>query len=187
MKSEHAAIAVLLISSLALSPVRADDSDARGASIFKNANCVACHKWSGTGGGGYGGAAANLRQTMLTEDLIVQTVRCGHPGGGMPFFQEDAYKTNSCYGLKGTDLNVNTAPPAAEHFLQPAEIQSVAHYVVTHFKGKGDPTHEECVGFFGHETRLCDDLPKGSGAQAGKSDASHHLKIETAPDANEKK
>jgi len=160
--------------------------DAAGARIFKDANCVACHKWSGTGGGGYGGAAANLRKTGLPEDQIEQTVRCGHIGGGMPYFQEDAYKTGSCYGLKADQLDVKTMPAAAEHFLQPAEIKTVAHYVATHFKGKGDPTHEECVGFFGHETHLCDELPKGDGDKTSASDnsSSHHLKIETAPDAN---
>lgn len=41
-----------------------------GMRIFKSANCVGCHKWSGTGGGGYGGAAANLRATELTADQI---------------------------------------------------------------------------------------------------------------------
>jgi mono/diheme cytochrome c family protein len=164
--------------------------EAAGARIFKAANCVACHKWSGTGGGGYGGAAANLRKTGLDEEQIAETVRCGHPGGGMPYFQEDAYKTKSCYDLNETDLDVTTAPAAAEHFLQPPEIKAVAHYVFVHFKGKGDPTHEECVGFFGHETRLCDDLPKGDGNDGAASVAgaagSHHLKIETAPDANAK-
>jgi hypothetical protein len=187
MTIRHTLAAGLLLSSTVLSTAWGAppaNEDAAGARIFRAANCVACHKWSGTGGGGYGGSAANLRKTALTDELIVTTIRCGHPGGGMPYFQQDAYKTNSCYGLKGEDLSTSTAPPAAEHFLDAAEIQTVSHFVVNHYKGKGDPTHEECVGFFGHETRLCDDLPKGDGTPASVVDTSHHLKIDTGPDAN---
>ncbi len=187
MKLGYAAIAASLVGCLLVSTARAQpaDDDSAGPRIFKAANCVACHKWSGTGGGGYGGAAANLRKTELDEATIVDTVRCGHPGGGMPYFQQDAYKTNAC-GLKESDLDVTTAPPAAEHFLQPQEIHAVAHYVFTHFKGKGDPTHEECVGFFGHETHLCDEYPKSGDATAADTGTSHHLVIDSAPDPNEK-
>ena len=68
-------------------PATPDD----GLRVFKSANCMGCHKWSGVGGGGYGGAAANLRQTSLTLDQIEQTIRCGRPSTGMPHFDADAY------------------------------------------------------------------------------------------------
>jgi|GEM_PF-489130 len=160
-------------------------SAAEGASIFREAGCISCHKWSGTGGGGYGGSAANLRKTQLDPSQIAETVRCGHPMGGMPYFQQDAYATNSCYGYKQGDLNSKTMPPAAEHFLQPREIKEVAAYVATELKGRGDPTFEQCVAFFGHATHVCNDYPHAGGAAAGAGEAAHHVVIDAAPDQNE--
>lgn len=191
-----AALANLLLTwpahTLAADAIAADKS--AGSRIFKAANCVACHKWTGQGGGGYGGAAANLRQTKLDKDQIVETVRCGHPGGGgMPYFQEDAYRNGSCYGgVKASDLDAKTMPAAAEHFLARGEIDAVADYVISHFKGKGEPTFEECRGFFGAATHLCDTYPKaGDTADASGHDGDdppprRGLKIEAAPDANTK-
>jgi mono/diheme cytochrome c family protein len=180
------AVAVVALTAFPPASARADDATGggNGARIFKAANCVACHKWSGIGGGGYGGAAANLRKTQLSPDEIKETIRCGHSGGGMPYFQQDVYKSDSCNGMKASDMDVKSMPAAAEHFLEPPEIADVAQYVVDHFKGKGDPTYEECVGFFGHETHLCDEYPKSGAAGGHDAPTGRHLVIETAPDAN---
>ncbi|WP_246725036.1 c-type cytochrome [Beijerinckia sp. L45] len=176
--------AFALFAALPMGGAFAQGAAPNGETIFKAANCVACHKWNGAGGGGYGGAAANLRKTALDEDGIVVTVRCGHSGGGMPYFEEGAYDNGSCG--KKADLDATSMPAAAEHPLSPVEIKAVAGYVMTHFKGKGDPTFEECTGFFGHETHLCEDLPKTASAAGGAPAPapSHHLQIDAAPDAN---
>ncbi len=159
--------------------------------VFKSANCVGCHKWSGIGGGGYGGAAANLRQTQLTLEQIEETVRCGRPTTAMPHFDADAYSDGSCYGLKKADLPPGQMPPEPDHPLRPRDIQAVATYVVTHVKGQGEPDLAQCQAFFGTGTRVCDVYMKqqASGGEnpSASSDAasSHrHVKVETAADAN---
>src|SRR5689334_25029811 len=76
----------------------ADPTNA-GKAVFKRANCMGCHKWHGNGGGGYGGDALSLRKTQLTREQIIETVRCGRPGTGMPFFERGAYDTSKCYDM----------------------------------------------------------------------------------------
>jgi hypothetical protein len=180
-----------------------------GLRVFKTANCMGCHKWSGNGGGGYGGAAANLRQTTLTPEQIEQTIRCGRPGTGMPHFDADAYSDGRCYGLKKSDLPAAQMPPEPDHPLRLTAIDAVATYVVTHIKGKGNPTLAQCQAFFGTETRACDVYAQSDTTSGVKSDAhsdatsgtaalqpasapsgppaaaSHgHLNVDAAPDAN---
>src|SRR6185312_11590924 len=186
-----AAASVLLLSVLVSSgtlaqPTSGHAENDEGIRVFKSANCVGCHKWTGSGGGGYGGAAANLRQTALTRDQIIETIRCGRPGAGMPYFERDAYANGECYGLKKADLPSGQMPPEPDHYLRPKEIDAVADYVLTHFKGKGEPTFAECQAFFGTGTRVCDTYGKENGtsptvtAQSGHA----HMKVESAADAN---
>src|SRR6516165_5611752 len=75
----------------------AHDATDAGKQVFKRANCMGCHKWHGNGGGGYGGDALSLRQTELTRDQIIETVHCGRPGTGMPYFARGAYDSVKCY------------------------------------------------------------------------------------------
>src|SRR5690349_15121153 len=82
-----------------------------GFRVYKSANCVGCHKWSGVGGGGYGGAALSLRDTKLDREQIVKTIHCGRPGAGMPYFERDAYETGACDGLKKADMPSGMMPP----------------------------------------------------------------------------
>ena len=151
---------------------------------------MGCHKWSGVGGGGYGGAAASLRQTSLSLDQIELTIRCGRLSAGMPHFKADAYADGGCYGMKQAQLSAKQMPPEPDHALRPAEIDAVAKYVVDNIKGKGDPTFAQCQAFFGSGTRVCDTYanqgaakPQGVSA-AGDAASHHHLKIDAAPDAN---
>ncbi len=164
----------------------ADGTHANGGNlIFKSANCVGCHKWSGVGGGGYGGAAANLRATQLTPEQIQETVRCGRPGTGMPHFQADAYADGRCYGLKKSDLPSDQMPPEPDHPLRPEEIKAVAGYVVTSIKGKGAPNLTDCQAFFGTASRVCDIYQPADGRSGAVAASSHgHLKVDAAQDAN---
>ena len=118
----------------------ADPTDA-GKAVFKRANCFGCHKWHGNGGGGYGGDALSLRKTELTREQIVETVSCGRPGTGMPFFTRGAYDTVKCHGMNRQDAG-NQMPPEANIFLRPADIEAVADYVLAHIKGKGEPNYD---------------------------------------------
>jgi len=152
-----AALGVLLFAGTSLS---AENAQETGQAIYKRANCVGCHKWHGDGGGGYGGAALSLRKTELDKDQIIQTVTCGRPGTGMPFFSRDPYpKTDAdppnCYGLSKKDL-ADLAIAQGGVVLREEEIAAVAGYVITNIKGKGEPNLADCIAFFGDQSNACE-------------------------------
>src|SRR6516225_8088046 len=152
-----AAVALPLTAPSALSAQSqpaADPTDA-GKAVFKRANCFGCHKWHGNGGGGCGVDALSLRKTELTREQIIETVGCGRPGTGMPFFTRGAYDTIKCYGMNRQEAG-SQMPPEANTFLRPGDIEAVADYVIAHIKGKGEPNYGECVEFFGDASRVCD-------------------------------
>jgi mono/diheme cytochrome c family protein len=145
------------------------DPTSAGRAVFKRGNCFGCHKWHGNGGGGYGGDALSLRKTELTRDQIIETVNCGRPGTGMPFFTRGAYDTVKCHGMDRQEIG-NQIPQEAGTFLRPNDIEAVADYVLANLKGKGEPNFAECVAFFGDTSRVCD-VYKTQSSPAEKSDA----------------
>jgi mono/diheme cytochrome c family protein len=151
--------------SLACAQSSSPDAAEVGKAVFKRANCFGCHKWHGNGGGGYGGDALSLRQTALTRDQIMETVACGRPGTGMPYFARGSYDTAKCYEMNRQDVG-DRMPPEGGTFLRPHDIEVVADYVLANIKGKGEPNYEECVAFFGNTSRVCDVYKEGS---SGKS------------------
>jgi len=126
----------------------------RGKQVYKKANCVGCHKWHGGGGGGYGGAALSLRETILTEEQLVEVVACGRPGTGMPAFHRKAYKGYDCYGMTAAELGEDKPPKPAKR-LSDADIARVSAYVIAKIKEKGDMTKAQCVDFWGEGAREC--------------------------------
>jgi len=152
----------------------ASDPTSAGKAVFSKANCVGFHKWHGHGGGGYGGDALSLRKTELTRDQIIETVGCGRPATGMPFFVRGAYDEVKCYGMNRQDAGAQM-PPEAGTFLRPKGIEAVADYVIAHIKGAGEPTYAECVSFFASTSRVCDiyktqvQKPEDATASTGKS------------------
>ena len=127
-----------------LDRVARNDTLERGPRVYVRANCVGCHKWHGGGGGGYGGAALSLRKTQLDEREIIETVQCGRPGTGMPYFRRDVYSRRRLgpASLRRPDDDTNWATwgsPRPTIFLRPPEIEAVATYVLTAIKGKGEP------------------------------------------------
>jgi mono/diheme cytochrome c family protein len=136
-------------------PAPTHDTAGEGKRIFERANCMGCHKWHGNGGGGYGGDALSLRATELTREQIIEVVSCGRPGTGMPAFVRDAYAGYECYGgMTKKDLEDSTLA-APKTYLRPADVASVADYVIASIKGKGEPTYEQCIAFFGEGSRVC--------------------------------
>ena len=127
-----------------------------GQRVYEKANCVGCHKWHGGGGGGYGGAALSLRETALDHDQLVEVIRCGRPATAMPYHERTAWRgtSDACYGITRSDLGPDV-PPKAASFLREEEIEAVARYVETAIQGKGEPTHEDCVAFWGESARQC--------------------------------
>jgi mono/diheme cytochrome c family protein len=165
MKMSVAAGAAALVAVfIAATANAAENSSEAGQAIFKRANCVGCHKWHGDGGGGYGGAALSLRKTDLDKQQIMETVRCGRPGTGMPYFFRDSYPSDGapqCYNLTGKDLE-SMHVAQATIFLRPEEIAAVAEYVISSIKGKGEPNLADCTAFFGEDSKACDVYKGGS-------------------------
>ena len=144
-------------------------SEAEGKRVYQKANCVGCHKWHGGGGGGYGGDALSLRATSLDRAQITETVTCGRPGAGMPYFKRGAYDgaDHPCYGLSRQDLGKDI-PVEATVFLRPNEVDAVAGYVLADIKGRGEPTYDECLAFFGDGSRVCNVYKNAQAAAPAK-------------------
>ena len=51
-------------------------------------------------------------------------------------------------------------PPMAWKSLQPREIDAVVKYLFAKAVGHGAATYEECVDFWGKETRQCEPMKK---------------------------
>jgi len=106
----------------------------------------------------------------------METVSCGRPGTGMPFFTRGAYDTVKCHGMNREEAG-NQIPQEAGTFLRPNDIEAVADYVIANIKGKGEPNYAECVTFFGDTSRVCDiyktqappTVNSDAGASAGKA------------------
>jgi mono/diheme cytochrome c family protein len=163
-----AAVTFVLMSDsrgLGQSPAQPDLTDS-GKAVYKRANCFGCHKWHGNGGGGYGGDALSLRKTELKRDQIMETISCGRPGTGMPYFMRGAYDTIKCHDMTRQEVG-DRIPPEGGTFLRPPDIEAVADYVLIHIKGRGEPSYDECVSFFGNTSRVCDIYKVG--AQPGGS------------------
>jgi mono/diheme cytochrome c family protein len=131
-----------------------------GKDIFKTkATCQFCHKWDASGDQGYGGNALSLRKTKLTPEQMTETVKCGRPGTGMPFHDQFAYTDKRCYGVTRDQLGTNM-PPEPNAFLNPHEIDAVVKYLFAKDVGRGDSTYEDCVDFWGKDTRECEPMKK---------------------------
>ena len=129
-----------------------------GKDIFKvKANCQFCHKWDASGDQGYGGNALSLRKTKLTPAQLTETVKCGRPGTGMPFHDQFAYTDKRCYGVTRADLG-DDIPPEPNSFLNSHEIDAVVKYLFAKDVGRGDSTYDDCVDFWGKDTRECEPM-----------------------------
>src|SRR4051794_1801908 len=131
-----------------------------GKEIFKNkAQCQFCHKWDGGGDQGYGGIALSLRKTQLTAEQLAEVIRCGRPTTGMPYHDERAYTDKRCYGYTRADLGKDM-PPMGPESLQPREIDAVVKYLFARVVGHTAATYEDCVDFWGKDTRQCEPMKK---------------------------
>jgi mono/diheme cytochrome c family protein len=147
----------LMVGSALGQPAAADTvADVAGKSVFRKANCMGCHKWDGSGGGGYGGDALSLRRTQLGREQIMMTVACGRPEAGMPYHLRGAYDdpNKPCYGLDRQQAG-GQIPPEPTIYLRADDIKAVVAYVVDTIKGKGETTHAECTAFWGPDSRVC--------------------------------
>jgi mono/diheme cytochrome c family protein len=162
--ASSALVALLLLASApaaAQSPSAAEDARTIefGKGIYKEkANCQYCHKWDASGDTGYGGVARSLRKTALTREQFTEIVKCGRPLTGMPYHDRFSYTDKRCYGMTREELGKDM-PPAGE-FLAPREIEAVVTYLFARAVGRGEATYQDCVDFWGTETRQCGPMKK---------------------------
>ena len=98
-----------------------------GLNVYKKGNCMGCHSWHGKGGGH--GAAVSLRNTELTLNQIVNVIKCGRPGTGMPYFLRKAYKEEKCYDTTFEDYDETYRPVSSQKFLSSKQIEAVSIFV----------------------------------------------------------
>ena len=161
------ALAVLVPVLLVVGAAQAQTSSAEearmiefGKEIFKSkAVCQYCHKWDASGDQGYGGNALSLRVTQLTPDQLTEVVKCGRPGTGMPYHDRFAYTDKRCFGYTRDQMGKDM-PPAGNDFLSNREVEAVVKYLFAKDVGKGPATYDDCVDFWGKDTKQCDPMKK---------------------------
>jgi mono/diheme cytochrome c family protein len=110
-----------------------------GARLFhEKADCQFCHGPNGDGRGDARspGRAANLHETHLDREQLIEVIACGRPGTEMPHFDKYAYEDTDCYGLKGKNLGADAPHYPHSTTLTRREIEAIAEYILTTFVGK---------------------------------------------------
>jgi hypothetical protein len=90
----------------------------------------------------------------------------------MPYHERGAYSDGRCYELTEKDLGENM-PPQASQSLRLPEIAAVADYVIAAIQGRGEATLDECLAFWGGESKMCNiyrAATPASGASAAGAD-----------------
>ena len=133
-----------------------------GERIWSNkAGCPQCHGWAGDGhaSGFESPGGLPLRTTQLTRDQIREVIQCGRPGTPMPHFDRFAYTDKRCYGYTRDEMGKDM-PPAGNDFLSNREVDAVVKYLFARDVGKGPATYEDCVDFWGKDTKQCEPMKK---------------------------
>ena len=124
-----------------------------GLNVYKKGNCMGCHSWHGKGGGGYG-AGVSLRNMGISLDEIVNVIRCGRPGTGMPYFYKKSYKEEKCYDTTFADYDDSYRPVSSKKFLSLKQIDAVSLFIINLLQGK-ELTKEYCEFFFNKGSKVC--------------------------------
>ena len=124
-----------------------------GLNVYKKGNCMGCHSWHGKGGGGYG-AGVSLRNMNLTLNEIINVIKCGRPGTGMPYFLRKAYKEEKCYDTTFKDYDDSYRPVSSKKFLSSKQIEAVSIFVkeVLHDK---ELDKSYCEFFYEKGSKVC--------------------------------
>ena len=150
-----------LVATIATLAAQPSDTSAFGRRLYHDkAQCSFCHGWAADGAGEpqSNGGAANLRQSFLNREQLIEVIMCGRPATPMPHFDEDAYTDKRCYGMTLDELGKD-APPMGE-FLASREIDAVVKYLFAKAIGHDAATYEDCVDFWGKDTRECEPMKK---------------------------
>ena len=152
------ALALLLAPTMAC----ADDNFAYGRRLYLDkAQCGFCHGWAADGAGEpqSNGGAANLRESHLNREQLVEVILCGRPGTPMPRFDEQAYTDYRCYGVNEAEAGpmMPALPPGST--LRKREAEAIADYLLARVIGRGPVTRQECEEAFGSGARSCGQYP----------------------------
>ena len=118
---------------------------------------MGCHSWHGKGGGGYG-AGVSLRISKLNFNELVEIIKCGRPGSGMPYFYKKSYLEEKCYDTLMSDYtDDNYKPISSKKFLNSKQIIAVANFIIDNLQKKPlDKAY--CENFFKKESKVCEKL-----------------------------
>ncbi len=154
-----AGMAALLLApanALAQDPEFDEATIERGRVVYRDIGyCSFCHGWLGTGGlpGDEGAAGPALVETFFAYEGIIDWVSCGTQAG-MPQHLRTAWtEARRCFGMVVADLD-GPPPPRAEQYLRQNQIEDVAAYIVSIYKGK-EMTFENCTKYWGENSRNC--------------------------------
>jgi hypothetical protein len=157
------AVATLLVASSVEAQTPDPTDIAAGMRLFRQkANCQTCHGWAADGRkmDSQMPDGKNLRETQLSRENVITTIKCGRPGTGMPAFDKLAYSDGRCYGMKLADLKARDLmlvdPPAT---LAPREIELLADFLFTKVIGQGSMDHAKCIAYWGSEVEACAEFP----------------------------
>jgi Cytochrome C oxidase, cbb3-type, subunit III len=162
-RRDRLCLAAALVTMLLVRPVDADDFDF-GRRIFQDkAQCVFCHGWAGDGAGApqSSGGAANLRETKLNRQQLIEVINCGRPGQAMPRFDDQAYAEKRCYGgVTEAALGQDLPPLPPGSLLQRREIEALVDFLQAKIINRGPITRDECLEAFGERAaRSCAQYP----------------------------
>jgi len=129
-------VAIMLL--LPMGAAHAQDVSFGNRLFHEKADCQFCHGVNGDGRGDprSPGKASDLHRTTLDRGQLVEVIKCGRPGSEMPHFDKYAYEEKDCYGLSAADLGAQVPPAPHSTSLTRREIEALADYILTTYKGK---------------------------------------------------
>ena len=141
--------ATLALPGAATAQQASDATVAAGLQVWRTGGCGLCH---GTFGNGEKTqdempTGANLRTTKIDGPTMAETIKCGRPGVGMPYFDPNAYTKDACYGLPLGPVPEGSRPPNAN--LTAEQIQQVVAYVQTKLQGHPTISKADCAYYYG--------------------------------------
>ena len=130
-----------------------------GEKIWKERiKCGYCHGPFGNGAGNprSPGNAANLRETQLDRDLLIEVITCGIPGTEMPYFHKSAYKKPEiCWDMLAEDMGEDM-PKKGKKTISEKSIAALTDYIIAKIVGKGKITTAECEEYFSVGSKRCE-------------------------------
>lgn len=127
----------------------------RGLAVYKNSNCAFCHGWAGNGQGHprSPGAAASLRTSQLDREAMSYIIKCGVPGGAMPYHDRLAYRDDRCIADPAS-LAKDSIPQKGKN-ISAKDLESLVIYLISEVQGRGETSLEQCEAFYKPGSRNC--------------------------------